>query len=246
TLGIAVRFWIGLYVARWLSAVHAALLGRSALRTLDDFVADLVSPEETTRHEAALALAQLGEASQPAVPALVQSLADESWEVGCAARLALRCVGAGSGDQVEELVRLLDEPDWAVRRGAVEALGRMGWAARIAVPALVARLADHDPHLPKKIQLALACIAPDWPRRTDLTAALPKLVSKLEARDPQRRQAAAEALGRCGRAALPAVPSLLERLIDRHEYVRMSIEMALDQIDPEWRDEVYVPLPRPA
>jgi HEAT repeat protein len=242
---VAFRFWVGLYVARWISSIHLTLLGRRALRTLDDFIADLTSPEETTRQEAAEALANLQDAAQPAVSALVQSLADDSWEVGLAARRALRAVGPAA-DQVADLMRLLDEPDWAVRRGAVEALGRIGPAARQAVPALVARLADRDPALPARIERALARIAPDGLCRRDLTEALPKLAAALLAREPSRRQAAAEALGRCGRAARAAVPTLLERLIDRHEYVRLSIELALDRIEPTWRERVFTTLPRSA
>jgi HEAT repeat protein len=240
TLAILVRCWLGLCLARAWSALHVKVLGRRALRVLEDYVNDLASADEAVRLAAVQALAGLGPAARPAIPGLLQTVTDDSWSVGVAARLALARIGAATPEQVAELIRLLDEPNWAVRRGAVDALAELGAAAEDAVPALAAKLADADPALPARIERALGRISPYWPARPAAQAALPALAGKLAARDPKLRRAAAGALARFGPSAAPAVPALLLRLTDHDEYVRISVEAALDAIDPTWRREVFV------
>lgn len=240
SLAILVRCWLGLCLARWLSALHVKVLGRRALRVLEDYIGDLAADDESLRVAAVQALAGLGLSARPAIPALLQTLADDTWAVGLTARLALARIGPATPVQVAELIRLLEHANWAVRRGAVEALAEIGSAAEDAVPALVARLADADPAMPARVEQALARIGPYWAERPAAQAALPALASKLQSRDAKLRQAAADVLARFGPRAAPALPALRQKLTDHDEYVRLSVHAALDAINPSWRGRVFL------
>jgi HEAT repeat protein len=173
------------------------------------------------------------------VAALVENVDDEAAAVAFASRQALETIGPGSRRDVDRLIALLTHPNLAVRRHAVDALGHMGPAAMAAVTALVPLLADRDRLLEIHADKALARIDPGWQTNCRAGQAIAILAKKLDADDRRIRQRAAEALGRLGPVARPAITPLVKKLTDPEEYVRISAEMALDAIDPAWRSEVY-------
>src|SRR5262249_55574811 len=77
----------------------------------------------TERRQAAEALAQLGPAAEPAVPALIGALADPEPEVRQAAQAALGRVGPAA---VDPLRKELTRKEVPVRLGAAVALGLLG------------------------------------------------------------------------------------------------------------------------
>jgi lysophospholipase L1-like esterase len=104
----------------------------------------LRDPAEARRAAAARALATLGEAAAPAVPALTAALDDPSHVVRAAAAWALGDVGAAAAPAAPALLRLLWDDDPFVRAGAAFGLGGIDEAARPAAPALIERLGDPD------------------------------------------------------------------------------------------------------
>src|SRR5262249_44039023 len=96
------------------------------------------------RRDAAEALAKIG---LPAVPALLQALANPDWDVRRAAEQALRRIEPDwledpwAQASVPALIQALADKHVHVRRAAVETLGRIGPQARAAVPTLVQALA---------------------------------------------------------------------------------------------------------
>lgn len=240
TLGLVFRVVLGSYLARWLKTAHTYLLGPRALKTMEEFVQDLEDPDASIREGAVLALATLGPAGKPAVPPLVATLGDESWRVVDAGRAALARIGAPASESVPELVAKLSDDDWAIRRKAVELLGEIGPPAGDAVPFLVDLLADRDPHIQSLAAKALPRISPCWCEGNAVPKAIPGLIDKLAASDCNLRRTAADVLGQLGEAAQSAVPALLRKLQDRNEYVRISAAIALDRIDPFWRQQLFV------
>ncbi len=219
-LGIFFRLMVCATLARALHALHVRWLGSRALRPLEDYILDLNDDSEKVRAAAAQALGEIGSAARQAVPALVQTVDDDDGAVVCGTRQALALIGPPAMSLVPDLLALLENPNWAVRRAAVQSLGRLGSAARAALPALVVKIADADRTVEKLAEHALSRIDPDWARNASIESAVPTLVRKLEHRDQRIRQRAAEVLGRLGSIASAALPHLVARLKDRHEYVR--------------------------
>jgi hypothetical protein len=73
------------------------------------------------------------------VPALIQALGDDDWDVRRAAAEALVKIGTPA---VPALIQALGDSDWDVRRAAAEALGAIGDPQ--AVPALIQTLRDRS------------------------------------------------------------------------------------------------------
>jgi HEAT repeat protein len=126
-----------------------------------------------------------------------------------------------------------------VRRKAIELLGSVGPSAGDAIARLVELLADEDEQSQALAEQALKRISPSWNQGRFAKEAVPALSDKLAANDWRLRRNAADVLGRLGDSGREAVPALLRRLEDRHEYVRLSAQMALDHIEPDWRHQVF-------
>ncbi|MGW0911781.1 HEAT repeat domain-containing protein [Streptomyces sp. NPDC002784] len=167
-----------------------------AVPVLGDVLAGAVVPDDLG-HE----ISWLGAAAAPLAPALRRRLGslalDDPGTPGRAAPLLRALSVLGDAEAVPETLRLL-EGGGAVEY-AVPALGAWGSAAREAVPAL-SRLLDTE--------FAVPAAAALWAIEGDASAVLPVLLGELRHRDSRRWGAAAEGLGRMGRAARAALPEL--------------------------------------
>lgn len=79
------------------------------------------------------------------IPALVEALRDERWDVVKAAAQGLGTIGPESlSVVVHPLTEALKDGRWTVRYEAAKALGRIGPEAKAAIPALTQALADEN------------------------------------------------------------------------------------------------------
>ncbi len=93
---------------------------------------------------ASAALAGLGAAAAPAVPALILELSDQHADNRWAAAGALANIGPAAAEAVPVLTESLIDPDEKVRWYAAWALGEIGPASAPAVSALIDALHDGD------------------------------------------------------------------------------------------------------
>ncbi len=108
-------------------------VGSAAVEPLRDVLKD---SREYVRDNAAEALGDLGNKSEPAVPALVEMLGDSSGSVRSHTIEALGTTSQSSSVAVPGLVKALEDENDGVRRNAVFALARIGENAADAVEAL--------------------------------------------------------------------------------------------------------------
>jgi HEAT repeat protein len=179
-----------------------------------------------------------------AVEALSHTLADQDSDVREATAIAL---GAMSDRRaIGPLVVALKDPTSGVRRIAAAALSRIDedWAtsaeARAAVEELKPALYDRDPDVRRFVGHLLVSLgaaepeAAQEPRAQEMSASTAEKRRKLAVslflailcdRDPDLRQAAAEALGRLGERR--AEPALMRAIRDPEATVRTAAERAL-------------------
>jgi HEAT repeat protein len=119
-----------------------------------------------------------------------------------------------------------------VRRNAAAALGRIGPAAKDAVPELVKLLNDPDTGVRWAAVIALGSVEPG------AKDAAPELVRLLKDPDGYVRRAAASALQGIGPAAKDAVPELVKLLRDPDGGVRGPAVEVLGSIGPAAKDAV--------
>jgi HEAT repeat protein len=109
-------------------------------------IENLLEPNVPTRRMAAEALGQLGPDARGAAPALRRALRDPSLPVRVRIAFALWRVSGETRATLEVLRAMLRDPALPIERGAAaSALGRMGAAARDALPALCQASEDPDP-----------------------------------------------------------------------------------------------------
>jgi HEAT repeat protein len=117
-----------------------------------------------------------------------------------------------------------------VRRNGAEELGRLGAAARPAIPALIAAAVDVEEPVRKSAAGALEKIDPEWPATPGAAEAVPALVKALGSRFTEVWQLASFLLGRIGK---PAVPTLIDALADRWQDTRqVVVARSLGRIGP--------------
>jgi HEAT repeat protein len=132
----------------------AATLGRfnaapdDAIQALSD---GLLHSESLWATEAALALARLGQRAAAAAPALRTAL----WSRQPPNDAALDALATIGPDGVPVLAEMLTHSDPTLRACAAYFLGRMGPAARPAVPALQGALGDADEKVRRDVERAL-------------------------------------------------------------------------------------------
>lgn len=165
----------------------------------------LTNTDPEIRKAAVSGLSDIAESSDKTVrlelaTAFAGMLTDADPGVGTAAGAALVRLG---GDAVAAVEPLLAKP--ATRLAAAEVLAAVGPAAKPALPALVAALADPEEDFAGDAALAIAAIGPD------AASAVPDLQKRLADDVPAEvRYAAAFALGSLGPAAEPAAARLAE------------------------------------
>ena len=125
----------------------------------------LSDPREGVRFGAAQALADMGPAAAPAVPALIRALSDSSQDVRDGAAVALGEIGPAASSAVPSLVRVMRSDFYLdARWSAALALGKIGPAAASAIPDLVEILDSPDRGLQGAAAWALSRITGhQWP-----------------------------------------------------------------------------------
>jgi HEAT repeat protein len=238
-------------------------------KTVGQWAQQLAQEDLRAQWYAAYALGQIGAQAAPAVDSLVEILRDrrrDEYLRGCAA-WALGRIGSetrpfgGSfpcptdGKVVELLTETLRSKHLSVRRNSPRALGRLGAAARPAVPTLLELLGDRDAEVraaaavaawridrhPRAIRvLAEMTRRQQGPDAYQAVVALgqvasetqhlvPVWVAALQHVDPDVRRAAARELGQVGPAATAA---LREALSDDDQEVRRRAVEALGWMGP--------------
>ena len=110
------------------------------------------------------------------------------------------------GKTIGHWVAQLKDRDSGARSAAAAALGRIGPAAKGAVPGLTAALKDRHAQVRYDAAAALGQIGPA------AKGAVPALIDCLKEEDERSRRAAAWALGHIGPEARAAVPALIDLL----------------------------------
>lgn len=136
--------------------------------------------------------------------------------------------GAGGPEDVPPLLDALKQPPPRVRREAAEDLGRIGGAARPALPALEHELKDPSPEVRVAAAAAIAAIDP-----TKVDSAVQVATEILKETSDSARRAAAGVLGDLGRKSAAAAPSLAAMLGDPDPELRWAAANALGEIGPE-------------
>ncbi len=213
-------------------AAAATALGAAGPRVSPEpqqqLVAALKDPFATTRAAAANALPRFERGLDPVIPVLIKLAADDrSVHDACAQALHQIRRSAISAAAIPALIEGLRNPDRQVRIDAITLLAGFGAQAKDAVPPLIAVLDEPltsdgttaggrggafstiytgPAHEAAK---ALGKIVPGSPSADKAIVALSRVV-RGEAR--QRRSSAADALGKFGAAAAPAIPDLVKML----------------------------------
>jgi serine/threonine-protein kinase len=188
-----------------------------------DLMAELREGKDDGRWKAAEALGGLGADARPAVPTLIEALAERNATLRWRSAEALGKIGDVRA--AAPLVAALSDQDGLVKTEAAKALGRLGPAAREAIPVLVQGLRDPDAFYRREAARAIARAA--GPQSGD---AVPALIDALKDKDKFVRVEAARALGRIGGAARAAVPALKNLMRESDMVVVGAAEEALRSI----------------
>ncbi len=196
---------------------------------------------------AAEALVDIGPGTiQPLVEALVEGNKD----VFNTAAQALKRIdprwplNEGAVRSVPRVAKGLQSNQWFVRRAAAEILGKVGPAAREAVPHLVKALADSNKKSRDAIKAALDKVllknSPYAPEEEEAVtpearSEVARLMSMLTNGTGEARTKAAESLGEIGPAAEEAIPNLMRALADNDGKLRNEAAQSLGRIDPNWQ-----------
>jgi HEAT repeat protein len=188
-------------------------------------VRSLKSPQLAVRHEAALALGNIG---RPAVEPLVEVVKAESkdWETASLAASALEMMGPLAERAVPALTEALRSRHEKVILHAADALAAIGPAARTALPALRKLLTGQQVALRLHAANAIGDIG-----QVD-EEAVGDLTNALKDKDENVRRESAEALGKIGPAAASASPALVELLGDDAGSVAVHAAWSLGRIGP--------------
>jgi HEAT repeat protein len=169
-----------------------------------DLARALLSEDPLLRRWASWSFRELGAHAEPALPQLVQALADPEDMTADQAGAGLSKVGPAA---IPPLVQLLGSEDPALRRRALGVLGEMKGVAAPAAAALVARVADEDDDVRRAARGAVASVG---------SATLPALATMIRARRPGWT----EAIGCLSRKSSPVAPAaepLLTDILDSSE-----------------------------
>lgn len=147
----------------------------------------------------------------------------------------LHDLGEDAHGAVPHLVQALTDESSGVRAMAAFALGGIGPSANQSVRALKSKLADECEDVREWAAISLAKIDPT------VVESVPILVNLLRSGDrPTARGNAATALGRLGKAAVPAIPLLSETIYNEDFGIRMSSFVALEQLASVSEDAIMV------
>lgn len=134
-----------------------------------------------------------------------------------------------TADPLPDLMRGLRGHSPTDRLRAAKGLGRLGWLARDALPALTAALADDDAKVRETVAHAVGLMGPD---------ALPALAGMLVHQDKYVRRQAVWALGKLGPLARPALGDLCKALRDLDPRTASGAAQALGNMGADGADAV--------
>jgi HEAT repeat protein len=132
-------------------------------------------------------------------------------------------------DPLPALVKGLGSLSPVDRLEAAKDLGRLGWLAREAMPALVSALDDRDPKVREAAAHAIGQMGPE---------SLPVLAKMLNHQDKYVRRNAAWAMGKLGPLARPALSSLCEALKDTDPRTASGTAQALGNMGADGADAI--------
>ena len=209
------------------SANPAYLIGEGPVDEgdLSARIESLRSPDAMVRMEAADDLRCLGRKAGSASAPLAELLGDPSPRVRLSAAAAILQINPKEVRALEVLARGLQSTDLAQRRDAVKYIGSAGPAAAPLVDKLAKLLTDPDESM--RI-VALQSISTLGPAAAQAAAAVAPLLD-----DTELAIDAADALGRIGSAARPAMKRLAQMLSANQPAVRWAAVRAMSQIGGE-------------
>lgn len=188
----------------------------------------LRSKDAFVRYMSAERLRQLGPKAAPAIPALIEALADPDEQVQYKAQSALATVGT---QVIPSLIQAMKDPRPHVRVHAIWAVSAFGPKAKVAVPALIERLKDENHLVRRRAASAFWGIGPA------ARDAVPALAAALKDKDRARDEkdtcvshGAASSLGRIGPEARAAVPALIEASGSEDVWLQMLATHSLGRI----------------
>ena len=160
------------------------------------------------------------------VAQLAAKLQDEDHHVRYEAIKELEKYGPESAEAVEALAITLSDPSKKVRYRSAKAISKIGIGAEPAAQAIKEALGKADPEMRYYLVKSLANI------EGAALIALDELTTIL-AKDPEARirQYAAKALGKIGKDARSALPTLEKAKDDRDAKVRKAVDDALKKIN---------------
>lgn len=172
------------------------------------------------------------------VPALVEIIVGKNeyghpWDAGsrCGAVIALGLMGAEAASATSVLTSLLTDSVETIQVEAAATLGRIGAAARAAIPALLESLKTSDSvFVCAEVAHALTVLGEE-----EAVAGLIDALRDESRARPAGRVAAARALGELGSRAQEAVPTLTLLLDASHPGLRAQAAAALEQIRGDLR-----------
>lgn len=213
-------------VVACVACVLSLLPSGVAAQDIDAIIRGLGDKSARVREDAALSVYNANLRARAAVPKLLSMLASErDAEVRLYVVKALGVAGKESPGVPEALAQLLKQDTVAeMRARSAEALGRLGTAADLSVPALVAALADKS----DEVRNAAADALGEFPASAG--AIVPALVAALA--DRPVANSALKTLARFGVGAAPALPALrqLVRTAETPSGLRRSALGALGSI----------------
>ncbi len=215
-----------------LPAVHGlAAEGSDAAAGLSE---GLRSPEPKVRAAAAVVIQAMGRQGRSTRDELIAALDDDNRWVRFDAIDALGSLGGDASSATVRLVKLAASHDFSSQRHAIDALGRIGPAARDALPSLQAVGAeDIDPMIRSRAKLAVKQIDVRelaGKARREARGPLKTLLQAVLSEDGPAAIAAAEKLGDMGLAAEPAAVGLAAMLHHDDPVRRAAAATALGKI----------------
>lgn len=210
-------------------------LGPLARPVLADLCAGLKNADPRTASGAAQALGNIGADAAEAVPALAEAMRGTNI-VLC--RLAAKALSQIGSPALSTLITHLQHSDPFVRGESAMAIGWMGALARSAVPFLteLVRGPHRPPRTPPPASRPATADSPSdgskvWISNSDTITPTQTPAPESDTTEDSCRAYAAQALGRIGRAASPALPDLHEAARSGSEPVRLMAQQAIRLID---------------
>lgn len=191
--------------------------------------------DSSVRRAAEKSLAQIDADPEEAIPVLLAALSknEEDIDVRGDAAEALAKFAAARENVLLALMDSASDMEVVVRYSSVSALGRIGVAAKTALPLLLKILtSDSSPAIRGQAVLAVSRVG-----FGDQETVLPALMTALET-DNEVAATAASVFASWGEQGTPAVPSLVKALRAGDSRVHQSAAISLGKIGPKAKDAV--------